>query len=242
MARAGQGRRTKQFNPEAYNLAQYIDAVLEHRRGARDKGGAIIHGTPKERRREFARQIAEIKRQRYGSAGSSAAPDWVVNPDDAAEAARRFEEFHGYPPEEIFELIEQRREHQHLAVLGELIELEISPAINDGRIVLQNFDGASLCSSPAGTQIYVRGGNQQVDLSKFGLDANRPHDLEVLGLLKRAVYHTTKLHLVEGGTADYEHTFGEDNGEMPAVLYDTGNFELTFAGGSYYVEPEGIVN
>ncbi len=64
MARRGQGNRTRQFNPGAENLAQYTEAVLEHRRGAHDAGGRIIHETPAERRSEFARTIWQRRRQR----------------------------------------------------------------------------------------------------------------------------------------------------------------------------------
>ena len=64
MARRGQGIRTRQFNPGAENLAQYTEAVLEHRRGAHDAGGHIIHETPPERRSKFAKEIWRRRRQR----------------------------------------------------------------------------------------------------------------------------------------------------------------------------------
>ena len=63
MARAGQGRRTHQYNPGAANLAQYVQAALEHRRGAHDEGGRIIHETPKSKRQEFAQEIWRRRRQ-----------------------------------------------------------------------------------------------------------------------------------------------------------------------------------
>lgn len=44
-------------NPGAVNLAQYIQAAMEHTRGAHDAGGKILHETPKAKRREFAREI-----------------------------------------------------------------------------------------------------------------------------------------------------------------------------------------
>jgi hypothetical protein len=57
--RLGLGRWTRQFNPGARTLADYVQAVIQHRRGARDEAGRIIHETPKEKRREFAAQIWE---------------------------------------------------------------------------------------------------------------------------------------------------------------------------------------
>lgn len=64
MAKAGKGVRTRQYNPRrkrnagAGNLAQYVQAAVDHTRGAHDAGGKIIHETPKAKRREFAREIA----------------------------------------------------------------------------------------------------------------------------------------------------------------------------------------
>ncbi len=54
MARAGTGKRTRQYNPAARTLAQYTEAVIQHTRGQYDAGGEIIHATPKEARQRFA--------------------------------------------------------------------------------------------------------------------------------------------------------------------------------------------
>ena len=64
MARAGTGKRTRQYNPGARTLAQYTEAVLQHRRGRYDAGGKIIHETPKEKRQEFAADIWRRRRAR----------------------------------------------------------------------------------------------------------------------------------------------------------------------------------
>ena len=64
MARAGQGKRTHQYNPGAYTLAQYTQAALQHTRGAHDAGGRIIHETTKEKRQEFAAEIWRRRRAR----------------------------------------------------------------------------------------------------------------------------------------------------------------------------------
>jgi len=62
LARAGTGKRTRQYNPGARTLAQYTEAVLQHRRGRHDAGGKIIHETPKEKRQEFAADIWRRRR------------------------------------------------------------------------------------------------------------------------------------------------------------------------------------
>jgi hypothetical protein len=54
----GKGVRTRQYNPGASNLAQYVQAAVEHVRGAHDAGGKVLHETPKSKRRSFAREIA----------------------------------------------------------------------------------------------------------------------------------------------------------------------------------------
>jgi hypothetical protein len=64
MARGGQGKRTRQYNPGAYTLAQYTQAALQHTRGAHDAGGRIIHETTKEKRQEFAAEIWRRRRAR----------------------------------------------------------------------------------------------------------------------------------------------------------------------------------
>ena len=66
-ARAGQGVRTRQYNPAnlgARTLAQYTEAALRHARGQHDAGGEIIHQTPKETRHEFAAEIWRRRRAR----------------------------------------------------------------------------------------------------------------------------------------------------------------------------------
>jgi hypothetical protein len=60
MAREGKGVRTRQYNPAASgatNLAQYVQAAMDHTRGSHDAAGAILHATPKSKRREFAKEI-----------------------------------------------------------------------------------------------------------------------------------------------------------------------------------------
>lgn len=58
MAKAGKGVRTRQYNPAgAINLAQYVQAAMDHVRGSHDAAGKIIHETPKAQRRAFAREI-----------------------------------------------------------------------------------------------------------------------------------------------------------------------------------------
>lgn len=63
-AKAGEGRRTHQYNPGARTLKEYTEAALQHTRGQHDAGGEIIHETPKEKRQEFAAEIWRRRRAR----------------------------------------------------------------------------------------------------------------------------------------------------------------------------------
>jgi hypothetical protein len=62
----GKGRLTHQYNPAegVPSYQQYAWAVAQHSRGEHDEGGAIIHATPVEVRREYASRIASVKRSR----------------------------------------------------------------------------------------------------------------------------------------------------------------------------------
>ena len=164
------------------------------------------------------------------------------NPSEYAAAVKASESFHGTPVSEIIEVKSEVFEHDHLADLGELISMEIA-ACNGGTVKLHGFDGARLAQAPKGYpfQLFVEGGDQAVDLAEFGID--NPHELEVLGKLKRIRYYTVKHHLGrDGGEANYVHKLGEVSGKLPHVIYDVMNESLSIAGGEYTILPEGIDN
>lgn len=66
-ARIGAGVPTQQYNPGSVpTFQQYVWAVTRHTRAAQDEGGKIIHATPRAKRIEYARRIADIKQSRRG--------------------------------------------------------------------------------------------------------------------------------------------------------------------------------
>jgi hypothetical protein len=252
-------------NPGADSLGEYMAAVADHRPGAHDRGGKVIHETPKSRRSKFAREIARIKKDRYGSGGG--VPDWVTNPASSVAGARAaFKDFHGFDSTGRVIVTRVQHEHEHVAAIGELIELWIVPpgketpeGKKDRCEVLKDFDGAWLTRTPAKDrpQMFVDGGDQHLDdatLEMFGIDPQETHELEVLGTGVAVVYFTDKTHLgSEGGQAEYKHPFGEMRDEddelvftgkasRPTILYDTVNHQLYIAGGKYTIPPEGISN
>ncbi len=140
---------------------------------------------------------------------------------------------------------EDVHEHEHLAELGELKLLKVI-APDKAIVTLTGFSSGRhkcfLASNEDGTQLYIRGGDQSVDLDQFGIE--KPyHDFEDLGQMKQIRYFTTKDHLGnEGGTATYYHVLAEEGGRRPRIVYSTKDQLLQIVGGSYVIEPEGIRN
>jgi hypothetical protein len=116
-------------NPGATNLAQYVQAAVEHTRGSHDAGGKVIHETPKSKRKEFAREIA----WRKGYRGHP-----KKNPSEADALYRKF---HGRGPDEIITMlvagVDPYGGHPGLASLGPLIRLVVGEDIeldDDGEV------------------------------------------------------------------------------------------------------------
>ena len=166
-----------------------------------------------------------------------------------AAVGKQFERFHGYPATAITEHIDVRHETQDIAVCGELTELVVLPldAVDAEDIVtLNEFGGAVLGMNANGTQLYIHGGEQSLNLEDFGIDSELPAELEVLGWALTVDYRTTKTHLGrQGGSGQptvFTHDFGEGSGRFPVLLYDTLNREISFAGGGYTCPAEGITD
>lgn len=160
---------------------------------------------------------------------------WKNNPADAAAAA--FEEFHGRESEQVVTVKQTIHYHEHLAAIGRLEALKGITAAG-GKFALSDFKGALLCMNEQKNQLFIRGGNQKVDPSEFGAEAE--HELYELGECRVVEYFTRKDHLgKEGGTAVYVHKFERP---CPTLLYDAPNEQLLFAGGGYSMPPEGIDN
>jgi len=166
------------------------------------------------------------------------------NPSD--EAAAVYEEFHGRPSSEVVTVKEKIHYHEHLAALGELRSLVVV-ARDGAKVTLSRFRKAILCTNEAKNQMFVRGGDQSVDLGAFGI--RKPHEVETLGRVVELAYFTRKDHLGdEGGTALYFHVAGETNengkrkmaGWGPDLIYRTLDESLEFSGGSYTIRAEGV--
>lgn len=160
------------------------------------------------------------------------------NPVEAA--AERYQFFHGREPEEIIEVTEKIREHGVLSGIGKLTSLLIAPIDGTAPVELSGFRGALLAQNEKGTQLFIKGGDQRVELSAFGI--RQPHEIETLGAAVEVVYETTKDHLAakDGGHGNYRHPFGKHGTRLPLIIYDVRNKLLQFSGGGYDLPEVGI--
>jgi hypothetical protein len=270
LKRLGRGVRTRQFNPDkkgARSLGAYVSAAVSHTRGAHDAGGKLIHETPKWRRREFAREIAERK-----------ATSFRVNPKrvkrrNAGEqsAEQLYTDFHGRAPSKTktFPSDVDYNNHPKLAQLGvanslwvgercELIlherrgvtEIRHTDPDDEGWCVRIDFkwNPPDVASEPSGRQMYFVGGNQDISayLRQFHVDERK--DWIDLGPCVLIEYETQK-EFDKFEPYVYFHALGEETGEYPGdnglnprLMYNRVRKRLFLSGGSYVVKPEGIVD
>lgn len=149
-----------------------------------------------------------------------------------------YEEFHGRPPREVFDIETNVFHHDKLAGLGKLVRLVIRTARRPLRAVtIGNFKGTLLACDRGKKQLFIEGGDQSVNLADFNITAPI-HEQEVLGVLEWLFYDTVKVHLgKDGGDAIYKHW----QRQGPTVVYNTRNKLLYLAGGVYEITPEGIL-
>lgn len=168
------------------------------------------------------------------------------NPAD--ESAKAFKDFHGKPVDQFVEVKERIHTHGYLAAAGELRRLEVA-GVDRHPHVISGFKGSLLAFNEKRNQLFVKGGDQSVNLADFGI--KQPHELETLGAVVKIDYFADKKHLGdEGGKAIYRHKFRttNENGKhvtirvarYPDLIYRVLEKRLEFSGGSYEILPEGI--
>lgn len=162
------------------------------------------------------------------------------NPEDTA--AEMYETFHGKTSEEILEVGETVHFHANLAVLGELVEFKIATVTGKDAEIDFSKSQCMLCSNETGTQLYVVGGDQSLDLAKLGFKGDQlDKDLITLGVLYELTYQTQK-GFDKFKLTDYFHELGEETGCQPVAVYDRLNDFILISGGSYKIEDRGIVD
>jgi hypothetical protein len=191
-----------------------------------------------------------VKSTQKGAIG--AARRVLQNParNPASESAKAFKDFHGKPVEHYVEVKERIHTHGYLAAAGELRMLEVD-GVDGYSHKISGFKGALLAFNEARNQLFVKGGDQSVNLADFGIEPKKAHELETLGAVVKIDYFADKKHLGdEGGRAVYRHKFRttNENGKhvtirvarYPDLIYRVLEKRLEFSGGSYEILPEGI--
>lgn len=196
----------------------------------------------------------------------------------AEDAAALSEKFHGRKATTQRRVVEPMHVHKHLMEIGPLVRLVVDTPTK--KVVVLNFNTSDpkkivyLSSSEkdpktgkiVGKQLYLRGGDQEVNLKGLGMDSplwirdkmelGRLHEFKrgdppliVDGeRVKGSITYRTRKGMDDFKLVDYWHKAGEETSRQagaaarPLVLYDYRNKKLEIAGGQYTVDAPGIIN
>jgi len=163
------------------------------------------------------------------------------NPGATDQAASLYESFHGQSPKEVLEMQESDAARHTYTALGDLVELVIDAPAGKVKIGFDQADAVKVASAPGGKQLYLIGGNQNIDsqLGSFGSDPGK--DFVELGAATQITYRARK-SMDDFKLVDYYHNLGEETNEPPYAFYDRLKRRIFLAGGRYRVEAPGIIN
>jgi hypothetical protein len=181
------------------------------------------------------------ERQRLG-------PDGTLRRNNPETSADLYSDFHGKPSTQEIVYESEEFERTSFAELGTLIEIKVK--CRNGSVVSINAAApdsgnleeiVKLASSPDGRQLYFIGGDQSVDVKKFGLGVKDIRDNMLLGTIEEITYETEKgFHKFQ--KTQYFHKLGEETGVKPVLAYNPQNETLSVVGGQYVVKDVGICN
>jgi hypothetical protein len=174
------------------------------------------------------------------------------NPQSEADAL--YESFHGRPSTETIEITDEIHEHEHLATLGKLVEIFVET--ESSLLAHLQFDPTDppwLASSEDGRQLYIEGGDQELDLAALKMDGDEwRKDRMVIGQFaeperrdsrfpqrdkrKHNITYQTKKKFDDFEEVDYQHDLGEQTGVRPILEYEPRNKRLLISGGNYRIE------
>ena len=94
-----------------------------------------------------------------------------------------------------------------------------------------------LASNEKGTQLYLVGGDQSLDLSALKIDGpEADHESIPIGYISIVTYHTSKVFDGKREEYDYWHRLSEESqGPLPILIYDRLNERLYISGGCYHI-------
>lgn len=216
------------------------DAFAEKTGGAVEERSWNPSGNPRDHTPKYVLEMAGYGPSDYPRVAKSP----KRNPADTS--ADLYEEFHGAPPEETVAVEEEIHYHGHLAGLGELLEMKVRTLTGYQIVIGFTPDEAGLVpllsSSEDGKQLYIRGGDQSLDLSAIKMDTDKwVRDSMVIGVVDEITYKTAK-GFDKFIPTEYFHKLGEESGVQPLLVYDTLNDALSIVGGQYHVTAAGLEN
>ena len=108
----------------------------------------------------------------------------------------------------------------------------------------RNTGPAYLTSNEDGTQVFITGGDQSLDLPGLGITGHQAEkELVTIGQVTNVVYHAHKIFDGKREEYDYTHKLSEDSiktkqgkkGLLPILIYDRLNKSLKLSGGVYHI-------
>lgn len=182
----------------------------------------------------------QMAREASGTDFSSLFND-ALRRNPSAEALR--EKFTGTAVDRVQVMDEPHMPAGDYALLGKLLSLYVKPRKGGQVQEIRAAGGTALVSDETARQIYFVGGDQDISsgLEVFGA-LDRGNGLFELGEATRIDYKQRKEHVDHPEMDSWRHSFGEETGERPTVLYDARAKRLLLEGGAYVIRAEGIVN
>ena len=229
-------------SPEQYRLAQ---AVLS--------GTARGAHMPVKVAREIVEKTPAAMRSEYSR--------YKHNPESSS--MDMYSSFHGRPSRETVEITETIHDHDNVAALGTCCGFLIVAGSKQFAIGLSGYtwspradgpgkkkggfvktdpaaDDVFLSSNEEGTQMFVDGGDQELDLSSLGITGREAEkEAIVIGDVAMVAYETEK-EFDKFDLIQYVHTLSEDSkGPLPVLRYMRRNSKgarMFLDGGVYYIE------
>jgi hypothetical protein len=175
------------------------------------------------------------------------------NPDALDRAGQTYAMFHGRGPKEVVKVNELTGGPKTVTALGDLLYFVVVPGDDDSAAYKVAWGSGDkrpfLASNTKATQLYIVGGNQDVDemLRKMGVTSSA-QDLLDLGEVREVEYYTQK-DFDNFTPIRYFHHFGEEDKRnprgrvrRPRLIYSRSNKKLMLAGGAYKIKKDGIIN
>lgn len=176
------------------------------------------------------------------------------NPDALDRAGQTYAMFHGRGPKEVVKVNELTGGPKTVTALGDLLYFVVVPDGDASAAYKVSWGSGDkrpfLASNAKATQLYIVGGNQDVDemLRKMGVTSSA-QDLLDLGEVREVEYYTQK-DFDNFTPIRYFHHFGEEDAKRnprgrvrrPRLIYSRSNKKLMLAGGAYKIKKDGIIN